>query len=209
MAQATAVVTTTGTLTDDQLASIARQAGFPENEIPTAVAVARAESSGNPRAHNTKPPDNSYGLWQVNMYGQLGPDRRKAFGITNNDALFDPAVNARAAYQIWKQQGWKGWSTFNNGSYRKFLNQASGDADTATAGIGTLVGGPIGGPAIDAVLNNRFSEFTEKFRLASITYLVFLVALVLLILGVVILNRQAIASVIPAGRVAKIAKGLT
>ena len=35
-------------LSDSQLASLARQAGFEENTIPTIVGIARAESGGKP-----------------------------------------------------------------------------------------------------------------------------------------------------------------
>ena len=45
-------------LSDSQLASLARQAGFEENTIPTIVGIARAESGGNPMALN---PDRSTG----------------------------------------------------------------------------------------------------------------------------------------------------
>lgn len=209
------------TLSDAQIANIARQGGFPEKEIPTAVGVAKAESSGNPRTHNAKPPDNSYGLWQINMLGQMGPDRRKQFGISNNDALYDPIVNAKAAHQIWKDAGgsWRPWTTYTNGRYKALMNKDNnlGDpnvkpdegSEGAVEGIG-LAGG-LTGILAEKYLGDRFAEFTEKSRVAAVTYLVFVVALVLLILGVVILNRASIskvASVIPAGKVAKIAKGL-
>jgi len=34
------------------------------------------------------------------------------FGISNNEQLYDPLTNLRAAYQIYKMGGWKQWSTF-------------------------------------------------------------------------------------------------
>ena len=59
----------TARLSNAQLASYARQAGFPEEKIPTIVGIARAESGGNPLALNPNRAtgDESYGLMQVNM----------------------------------------------------------------------------------------------------------------------------------------------
>jgi len=31
------------------------------------------------------------------------------------------SVNVRCAYNVWKGQGYKAWSVYNNGKYRKFL----------------------------------------------------------------------------------------
>ena len=88
-------------LSMDDIYRVARAAGFPSATAVKMVAIAIKESAGIPTAHNAKPPDDSYGLWQINMLGALGPDRRAKLGIASNDALFDPAVNARAAYLLW------------------------------------------------------------------------------------------------------------
>jgi hypothetical protein len=102
---------------DDQGASL---------ELVNAVAVAMAESDGESTAHNTTYPDDSYGLWQINMLGKMGADRRKAFGIASNADLFDPNTNARAAHQVWRDAGksFSPWSTFTNGAYLSFVPQA-------------------------------------------------------------------------------------
>ena len=74
-------------LSDSQLASLARQAGFEESTIPTIVGIARAESGGNPLALNPdrSAGDESYGLMQVNMIDypdyQLGQSRLREFGL--------------------------------------------------------------------------------------------------------------------------------
>jgi hypothetical protein len=109
-------------LTRAEVATFARAAGFTTPDLNnTMVAIARAESGWNPKAHNPIPPDNSYGLWQINMIGAMGPQRRKQFGITSNDQLFAPAINAHAAWLIYRQQGLKAWSTYSNGHYKKYL----------------------------------------------------------------------------------------
>jgi hypothetical protein len=95
------------------------------------AAIAMAESGGNPGAHNPVPPDNSYGLWQINMLGAMGPARRREFGITSNEALYNPAINARAAAKILKSQGLAAWSTYTNGAYKKYLGKG-GKGSTVT-----------------------------------------------------------------------------
>lgn len=124
-------------LTANEIAYYAKKAGFPDGEIALATAIAMAESGGNTRAHNTRPPDNSYGLWQINMYGSLAAGRRVMFAITSNDALFDPATNARAALMIRRGQGWTAWSVYTNGAYKKHMTAAGAAAGAPTAPDGT------------------------------------------------------------------------
>lgn len=110
-------------LTLTQIESLARSAGMSDPR--TMAAIAMAESGGNPSAHNPIPPDNSYGLWQINMLGSLGPARRKEFGLASNSDLFNPAVNARVAAKITKTQGLSAWSTYTNGAYKRYLGSAT------------------------------------------------------------------------------------
>lgn len=117
---------TTGVLTPSQIAAAAKAGGFPDSEIPLAVAIALAESSGDPRAHNPKPPDDSYGLWQINMLGPLGPMRRSQWGLKSNSELFDPVVNAKAAYSVRRSQGWTAWSVYTSGRYKQHMNVTQG-----------------------------------------------------------------------------------
>ena len=108
-----------------QLASLAQSVGFKGQSAAIMAGIAMAESSGNPRAHNPVPPDNSYGLWQINMLGGMGPERRKAFNLKSNNDLFDPVVNAKAAYSISSGgSNFQPWSTYTNGAYKKFLAAA-------------------------------------------------------------------------------------
>lgn len=112
-------------LSQSQVQMYAQSAGLSADRARIAAAVAMAESSGNTQAHNPVPPDNSYGLWQINMLGSLGPDRRRKLGISSNEALFDPAVNARAMAMISSGGSNFGpWSTYTNGAYKKYLNGA-------------------------------------------------------------------------------------
>jgi hypothetical protein len=95
-------------------------------EDAVAVAVALAESGGDADAHNPVPPDNSYGLWQINMIGQMGEDRRKQFGLDSNERLKNPAINADAAFQVFLDAGRKftPWSVYLSGSYLAHLPTA-------------------------------------------------------------------------------------
>lgn len=95
------------------------------DKLVTAVAVALGESGGNPNAHNDKPPDDSYGLWQINMLGNLGPSRRERFGLKSNAELFNPIKNATAMWSISSGgSNFRPWTQYTNGGYRNHLTDA-------------------------------------------------------------------------------------
>jgi hypothetical protein len=110
------------------IAQYAYAAGWRGDDLRTAIAVAYAESGGNPLAYNpetaagTPSGKGSVGLWQV---------YRKAHPEFASWDLTDPATNARAAYSVWKQAGqsFRPWSTFQNSSQVKYLPTA--DAEIA------------------------------------------------------------------------------
>jgi hypothetical protein len=56
----------TGVLSIDNVARVALGVGLTRDQAVTAVAIAMRESRGNTAAHNPVPPDDSYGLWQIN-----------------------------------------------------------------------------------------------------------------------------------------------
>jgi CBS domain containing-hemolysin-like protein len=102
------------------------EAGFRDDALEVAYGVAMAESSGKTTAHNDDEStgDDSYGLFQINMLGEMGPERRELFGLKKNDELFNPLTNAKAAYHI--SEGGKDWKTCTmdtNGKYKKFYNK--------------------------------------------------------------------------------------
>jgi Lysozyme like domain/Excreted virulence factor EspC, type VII ESX diderm len=112
-------------LSPEQIAQAAHDAGFRGHDLTTAVAIALAESAGDPRAHNPVPPDDSYGLWQINMIGALGPDRRDQFDLDSSKELFDPETNAKAAFAIsGKGDSFQPWTTFTSGDYKSHLDEA-------------------------------------------------------------------------------------
>jgi lysozyme-like protein len=113
-------------LSASEIKGYAAKAGFKGNDLNIAVAVALAESGGNTEAHNHSGKDNSYGLWQINMYGSMGPARQRQFHLATYADLFQPDVNARAAKAIHSSQGWdKGWTTYKSGKYKQYMDKAS------------------------------------------------------------------------------------
>jgi len=131
-----------GKLSAKQIADVARQAGIPEDKIPTMVAIAMAESGGNSEAHNPKYPDNSFGLWQINMLDepgyQLGAERRQKYGLSSNEELKDPLTNAKAAFDILNSQGLGAWSVYTSGKYKDFLPDAQAAISSTPRSTGDL-----------------------------------------------------------------------
>jgi hypothetical protein len=115
-----------GTAKVNQLIRLAQGAGFRGNDAAVMAAIALAESGGNVKAlnDNRSTGDLSYGLWQINMIDDLGPERRRSFGIKNNEALWSPSVNAKAARLVHQSQGFGAWSVYKSGAYRQYLPAA-------------------------------------------------------------------------------------
>jgi Lysozyme like domain len=129
-----------------ELYALARRAGFSgeADEAVIATAIALAESSGNPDAHNNNRAtgDDSFGLWQINMIGKLGPERRRQFGISRNEELLDPLTNARAAHSVFSSPpgGFPQWSTFKRGEHKAHLERARQAAEQFASSRGGVPG---------------------------------------------------------------------
>ncbi len=120
-----------------QLYSTLKKAGFSGKGLQTAYAVAMAESGGRSTAHNPNAStgDNSYGLFQINMLGAMGPARRKQYGLSSNNDLFNPLTNAKVAYKLSKGgTNWSPWSTYKNGAYKKYMGSINFSALSAVGG---------------------------------------------------------------------------
>lgn len=184
-----------------QLVALATGAGFPGDQADTAAAIALAESGGNATAHNHIPPDDSYGLWQINMIGNLGPMRRKALHIPDNSALFDPAINASAAVMIWKAAGNKfgPWTTYTNGDYKTFLSGAVTDEQRQKSldALNKYNTGIAAANAANPWLAPLVT-FADNMRKQGWNALVVVVALVLVVLGVVIIMRRSTGGAVKA-----------
>jgi hypothetical protein len=113
-------------LTDSQLVELLKAVGFEGKALRTAWAVAKAESNGRPFAFNgnTKTGDSSYGIFQINMLGDLGLDRTDRYNLDLYAELFSPVTNAQIVYRMTKAgTDWSSWSTYNKGVIYKWLNK--------------------------------------------------------------------------------------
>jgi Lysozyme like domain len=105
------------------LAQVLTEAGFTGNGLAIAEGVATAESGANATAHNGNAAtgDNSYGLFQINMLGSMGPARLAEYGLSSDAALFDPLTNAKVAFKMSAGgTNWGPWTTFTSGAYAAF-----------------------------------------------------------------------------------------
>jgi hypothetical protein len=107
--------------TPEEIKNVLELAGFEGKGLRTAFGIVLKESTGRPYAHNqnSSTGDNSYGLFQINMIGSLGPARRSEFGLANNEELFSPLKNAQIAYII--SDGGTDWGPWG-GVSRKVIN---------------------------------------------------------------------------------------
>lgn len=182
------------TLSRDQVGQLLSAAGFDKSSqtYQDMIGICYAESGGDPSQVNNNPAtgDLSYGLWQINMIGSLGPTRRKQFGISSNEQLLTPSVNAHAAYVIYKNQGLNAWTTYKNGDYLKHMTgiTSMGNAKTSDSAVGSAASGILDqfsgiSSSINAVGQNLFKGFADVVGV--------IVAIALLLGGIAILLVQS------------------
>jgi cell wall-associated NlpC family hydrolase len=118
-------------LTGPQVAQLVVEAGFPEQDRVTMVAIAKAESGWTVDAINTANSNGSIdrGLFQINsVHSQYNAQQ----------LLTDPRYNTAAAKAIYDSQGLRAWSTYNNNAYVPFMAESG----QAVANAGGLTGAP-------------------------------------------------------------------
>lgn len=186
-----------GALSAEEVMKLARDAGFKGDEAVIATTIAKAESDLDPKKHNTTPPDDSYGLWQINMYKDLGPDRRKRFGLTSNEQLYDPKTNARVAYGIYKESGWNAWTTYKNGKAGKAII-----SDSPAKKTGDVIDSVPS--ALSALGNNVFKGVTNIGGImVGISFLALGVILLIMSSNTAKKALNVAANVVPGGSVIK------
>lgn len=184
------------TYTFDQLKTLAESVGVPAKDGDSAklAAIALAESSGNPTAVNSS---TATGLWQI-RWSVWGSQLTKAGIATSQQALTDPATNAKAMKYVIDHQGVTAWSTYTSGAWKKFIPAGTDVKDrTGTFSVGPLqlptpgslpgrVKGALGGaiPGLDGL--------TAKLASIAEGGAVLFLGLILLILGVIILLHKQI-----------------
>jgi len=136
-----------GSLTGPQVAAMLLAAGATPEQATYFDAVAHRESGLDPNAHGgppAEPLDDSYGLFQINMLGAMGPQRRQLFGIQNDAQLYDPATSVAALKKLssnfTNKQPW----TVPGGTPYTGLNMTQAAADVKAA----QEGGGAGAPAV-------------------------------------------------------------
>ena len=100
------------------------KAGFIGEDLEIAVAIAFAESGGDPNSYDPETAakaglgEGSIGLWQI--FHKEHPE----FG---NADLTDPQVNACAAFSIYRnaRSTFEPWATFTEGKYKAFLESVT------------------------------------------------------------------------------------
>lgn len=112
--------------TDIDLAQLLYAVGFEGRALKVAWAVVKKESNGRPLAFNdnARTGDSSYGIFQINMIGGLGVDRREKYDLRNNAELFNPVINAEIAFHMSNEgsdwSSWKVGSGYNGVDQERF-----------------------------------------------------------------------------------------
>ena len=148
-------------LRTDQLYTYATQAGFTGTARDTAVAIAMAESGGNPSAQNCSNANNTCdrGLLQINNYWH--PE-------VSDQCAYNPLCAFQSAYTISNGgTDFTPWTTYNNGAYQKFLSTGAPTYPTSSSTSSIQ----------DAIQNLMGPSF------------VFVIAIVAIIIGLVVMTR--------------------
>lgn len=113
-----------------ELKELLKTVGFEGPSLKVAWAVAMKESNGRPLAFNgnLSTGDKSYGIFQINMLGDLGEDRRERYELDSNKDLFDPVTNAQIAFEMTRGgEDWSSWKitpgTSNGERYDSLIEQ--------------------------------------------------------------------------------------
>lgn len=208
-------------LSDEKLAGLVQSVGFSRTrkhkgyrEDATAVAIILAESGGDANAHNDNSAtrDNSYGLFQINLYGDLRDERAERYGLRSNANLFEPKRNAEIAYDLFKRRGnqFTDWSVYNNGSYLLKMPRALKAVQSPDTDLPTI-SGAIEGALSDAIpeplqgVVQAFAFLTDPSNWQRVA--LFVGGGVIIIVGIAFLANEsgavgAAVKAVPVGRAA-------
>ena len=103
------------------------QNGLSKEQAILMAAVGMAESTGDSGARLIGGPiagADPRGLWQINMAGNLGPDRLRRYGLRNAEDLDDPETNARVMASMLKTDGISAWSAYTDKRYLQYMAEA-------------------------------------------------------------------------------------
>lgn len=134
---------------DQNLVQTLMSAGFTGQSLVTAYGIAKAESGGRAKAFNPKGMDESYGLFQINMENNdprnpnMGTKRNAAYlkkygsiGYKGPQSLYDPAINAKIAYDMSKGgTNFQPWTTYTSGKYQNQLTPGGSSGQTVNINL--------------------------------------------------------------------------
>lgn len=125
------------TYTQGQIQDIWTSNGGPPGAALIASAIAMAESGGLSDALNDNPAtrDYSVGLWQINYFGDLGPERTAEYGPPDYlryhlDAQVFAAINISN-----DATDWTPWTKYRNGDYLTWMPGEPGPPSHAPGGF--------------------------------------------------------------------------
>lgn len=213
------------TLSQSDIYTLAKSVGLSDSRAKVASAIAMAESGGDPNNHNpdASTGDDSYGLWQINMLGSMGPERRKKFGISDNSQLYDPQINAKAMASLSQGGGnFTDWTTYTTTdpkrSYQRFMGNTV--IETATGGSGSssgsnwvdkiLPGSPVSTAETFAQGFNKVGAWVSNSEnWVRVGYVAGGAVIIIVGLAMVLGDTKAgqlVTGLTPTGKVAKVAK---
>jgi hypothetical protein len=158
-------------------------AGFRGDDLVKMAGIGYRESGGYNRfAHNPVPPDDSYGLFQINMLGKLASGRedtiQKITGSRAHEELYDPFVNAQLAYSLYKGSGLSPWGIKHDGVVDPLYKVPQDALDRAKTeaqklypqGYGDVAGpGGFGGPGRNVNVSSSPVSFNNTFHVQVAT----------------------------------------
>lgn len=131
------------TMTREQIAQVAYQAGFSGDALVAMVGIAWRESGGHPQLYVNRPStgDWSYGLWGLNV----GPAMKfwpqfQSWGFSSPDELRTPLGNARAAFAMYQQMGQRPWGPYKGRPWTYSTDQVAARAAVDNAARQGLLG---------------------------------------------------------------------
>lgn len=134
-----------GAMDPRDVARILYKRGFRGKDIVNMLAIAGRESRWMPGAFNgnRSTGDKSYGLFQINMIDNLGPARRKTFGISKDEDLFDPRTNIKAARLLFGDGNYAPWGSAFGGNALAKTEQFMPTAQSVVKELGYGQGDPM------------------------------------------------------------------
>ena len=132
--------------TYDTVVANLRTQGMDAANANIGAAVADYESSFDWMVVNDTPAtgDYSVGLFQINYYDGLRPERVKMFGTPAHLATSGVSWQCYACYTLWIDSGWSPWAEVASGAYLPYLQGGGGGAPGGPASEPTLSEGATG-----------------------------------------------------------------